>query len=119
MFNACSLSINTVSPSTACQRRLVIPIWVERGGDTTKLWLSRRASLVRRVGVAVISFLVWYLDSVPPRKIRVRTAVLRSTYRMYIVIALYVTAVVQRTSIYRTLICTYQYVQTGRFYRNR
>ena len=63
-----------------------------------KKWLSRRASPVRRVGVAVISSQVWYLDNAPPRKIRVRT-VLRSTYRMHVIIVLYVTAVVQRASI--------------------
>ena len=35
LLNAGGLSINTVSPFTAYQRRLVMCIWVERGGDTT------------------------------------------------------------------------------------
>ena len=34
-LSASSLSINTGFPFTAYQRRLVIPIWVGRGGDTT------------------------------------------------------------------------------------
>ena len=42
----------------------------------------------------------------------------RSSHRMHLIIVLYDTAVVQRTSIYRTFI-PYQYVHTGRFYRNR
>ena len=35
LLNAGSVSINTVFPFTAYQRRLGIRIWVERGGDTT------------------------------------------------------------------------------------
>ena len=35
LLDAGSLSINTVSPFTAYQRRLVIRASVERGGDTT------------------------------------------------------------------------------------
>ena len=85
--NAGSLSINTASPFIAYQRRLVIRTWVERGGtQPSKHWLSRRSSLTRRVGVAVIPFQVWYSDSASPRKIRVRT-VLGSIYRMHTVVA--------------------------------
>ena len=35
LLNAGSVSINTVFPFTAYQRRLVMGIWVERGRDTT------------------------------------------------------------------------------------
>ena len=95
----CWLSIDMVSPFTTYQRRLVVRIWVERGGDATIKTLviaSCESFLVRRVGVAVISFQLWYLDSAPPRKIRVRT-VRRSTCRMHnIIIVLYDTAVMQR-----------------------
>ena len=88
----------------------MIRIWVGRGEDATiRTLATRRTSLVRRVGVAVISLQVWYLDSAPPRKKRVRT-VLRSSYRMHVVIVLYDTAVAQRTSMYRTFIWTNQYV---------
>ena len=49
-----------VSALTAYQRRLVIRMYIGREGrgQPSKHWLSRRAGLVRRVGIAVISFQV-------------------------------------------------------------
>ena len=98
-----AVCINTVSPFTACQRRLVTRIWVERSGDTTIKTLdiaSCESCPSRRRHCYIIPGMVLRQCATSQDTGENSTPYVRSSHRMHLIIALYDTAVVQRTSIY-------------------